>query len=273
MKIAYFGYNLFSSCLDLFIRRGDEVACIYTGENGHHTDRVINLAEQYKIPLCFDKPDKTQMDELVRSGVEFFFVAEYPWKIPLPDGLKFAINSHPTMLPEGRGPTPMPSLILQHSQHAGITLHKMASEFDEGDILLQKQIDIDENESFDTLSAKLYIETPLLLDKLLSNLDRYYENSTPQGEGSYWPKLTRQHQTIDWNRSTAELLRQIRAFGSLCVYAEINGHDFLMTAAEGVVHQHDFKAGTVVSVDQFQLVVASSDGLISISSNCLTKLT
>ena len=265
--------NLFSSCLDLLINRGDEIVCIYSGEKGHHTDRVINLAEQNQIPLCFDKPDQKKMEELVQSGVELFFVAEYPWKIPLPGDLKFAINTHPTMLPDGRGQTPMPSLILQHSQHAGITFHKMASEFDQGDILLQKQIDIDDSETFDTLSARLYIESPLLLDKLLTNLDHYYENAMPQGEGSYWPKLTRQHQTIDWNRSTAELLKQIRAFGSLCVYVKINNHDFLLNAAEGVVHQHDFKAGTVVSVDQFQLVVACSDGLISISSNCLTKLT
>ena len=109
------------------------------------------------------------MDALVRAGVDLFLSAEYPWRVPIPDQLMFAINVHPTMLPEGRGPTPLPLLILAYPQHAGITLHNMTNKLDEGEVLLQKKIAIDENESFDTLSAKLYIEIPLLLDELLSN--------------------------------------------------------------------------------------------------------
>ncbi len=61
---------------------------------------------EYKYGDASDAAKK--MDELVQSGVELFFVAEYPWKIPLPENLKFAINAHPTMLPDGRGATPTP---------------------------------------------------------------------------------------------------------------------------------------------------------------------
>ena len=137
MKIAYFGYNAFSSCLDLLVRRGHEVVCIYSGESSVHTDRVIRFAELNQIPLCFDKPDQQQMDALVRSGVDIFLSAEYPWKIPVPEQLKYAINIHPTMLPEGRGPTPLPSLILNYPQHAGITFHKMINKFETGILILK----------------------------------------------------------------------------------------------------------------------------------------
>ncbi|MGK0440487.1 MAG: methionyl-tRNA formyltransferase [Pseudohongiellaceae bacterium] len=272
MKIAYFGYNAFSSCLDLLISSGHEVIYIYTGENSVHTDKVISLSTLNQIPLSFDKPDKKQMDGLVSAGVDLFLSAEYPWRIPVPDELKYAINIHPTMLPEGRGPTPIPLLLLAYPQHAGITLHKMTNNVDEGDILLQKTIMIDDCDSFDTLSAKLYIEIPLLLNKLLSNLNHYYKNGMRQGKGTSWEKLSQEDQTINWNRPTAKVLQQIRAFGSLGVYSELQGQRYLITAAEGVICQHNIKAGDIISIDEMRLVIASNDGLISMPRSCLTSL-
>ena len=268
MKIAYFGYNAFSSCLDLLVRCGHEVVCIYTGDSSVHTDRVISFAELNQIPLSFEKPDQQQMNALARAGVDTFLSAEYPWKIPVPEQLNYAINIHPTMLPDGRGPTPLPSLILSYPQHGGITLHKMTNKLDEGEILLQKKLTIDEHESFDTLSAKLYIEVPLLLDALLSNIDHYYQNGRKQQKGSYWEKISHLDQTINWNRPTSKVLHQFRAFGSLGVYAEIQGKVCLITTAEGVICQHGFNAGEVISIDEIRLVIASSDGLVSIPRSC-----
>lgn len=272
MKIAYFGYNAFSPCLELLISLGHEVVCIYTGESNLHSDRVIRCSKLHRIALCFDKPDQHQMDVLIRAGVDLFLSAEYPWKVPVPDQLKFAINIHPTMLPDGRGPTPLPLLLLLHPQHAGITLHKMSNKLDEGEILLQQKIHIDKNESFDTLSAKLYIETPRLLNKLLSNLNHYYENGISQGKGTNWEKLSRKDQTVNWNTPTSKVLQQFRAFGSLGVYSELQGQSYLITAAEGVICQHNIKAGEIISIDEIRLVIASDDGLISIPRSCLLSL-
>ncbi|PCJ38087.1 MAG: methionyl-tRNA formyltransferase [Moraxellaceae bacterium] len=272
MRIAYFGYNALSSCLDLLAHRGHEITSIYTGEASLHSDNIINSAQHLQCQLSFDKPSKQHMEALVESGVDMFFAAEYPWRIPIPKQLKYAINVHPTLLPEGRGPTPLPSLILHQPQHAGVSLHKMTDDIDGGDILLQQKITIDKDESFDTLSAKLFLETPLLLDQLLTGLSNYYEDSTPQIGGSYWPQITRQEQTVDWNQPTPVVLQQIRAFGSLGTYTEINGHRYLITHAEGVKHQHNVNTGDVLSVDNIKLVIATSDGLVSIARSCLISL-
>jgi methionyl-tRNA formyltransferase len=212
------------------------------------------------------------MDALIVAGVDLFLSAEYPWKIPVPNQLRFAINIHPTMLPDGRGPTPLPSLLLAYPQHAGVTLHKMTAELDEGDILLQKRIYIDKSESFDTLSAKLYIETPILLNKLLSNLNHCYKTSKRQEKGSSWHKLSRDDQTINWNQSTSKVLKLLRAFGSLGVYAEIHGQLYLITAAEGVICEHNIKTGAIISNDDSRVVIATSDGLVSIPKSCSTLL-
>lgn len=272
MKIAYFGYNTFSSCLKLLIDQGHELVCVYTGEDSVYADRIINCSTDRQIPLRFDKPNQAQMDALVAIGVELFLSAEYPWKIPVPRGLKFAINIHPTLLPDGRGPTPIPTLLLTYPQHAGVTFHKMTDELDGGDILLQKKIFVDKSESYDTLSAKLYLETALLLDKLLFTLDDYYRNSQRQQKGSNWPKLSHDDQTINWNEPTQALLKQFRAFGSLGVYAALQSQRYLITAGEGVIYEHKVKPGSLISSDTLTVVIATNDGFISIPKNCLTSL-
>ena len=272
MKIAYFGYNAFSSCLDAFARHNHEIAFIFTGENSPHTDQVIAFAKQSTCPISFDKPNQEQMEALVNDGVECFFAAEYPWRIPIPTSLPFSINVHPTLLPYGKGPTPLPTLILKESQYSGVTLHKMTSKFDDGDILLQEAIALDANESFDSLSAKLAIRTPLLLDNLLSNLLEYYPQSTPQSVGSYWPKLSREDQTVHWNNPTAMISKQFRAFGSLGVFSEIDNQACLITAAQWELHSHTLTPGTILSADNRALVIATSDGLVRIPRKHLLSI-
>ncbi|MFT7492565.1 MAG: methionyl-tRNA formyltransferase [Pseudohongiellaceae bacterium] len=272
MKIAYFGYNAFSSCLKLLINQDHELACVFTGEDSVYADRIINCSTDHHIPLHFGKPNQAQMNALIAEGVELFLSAEYPWKIPVPLGLKFAINIHPTLLPDGRGPTPIPTLLLTHPQYAGVTFHKMTNELDGGDILLQKKISVDKSESYDTLSAKLYLETALLLNKLLFDLDHYYQNSQRQQKGSNWPMLSHDDQTINWNEPTQTLLKQFRAFGSLGVYAALQNQLYLITAGEGVIYEHNLKPGSIISSGALTVVIATNDGLISIPKNCLTSL-
>jgi methionyl-tRNA formyltransferase len=190
VKIAYFGYDPLFSCLDVFLKQGHEFAIIYTGESSVHSDKVIEFAQSNNIPLCFGKPSLAEMQTLHEQGVELFFSAEYPWMIPVPADLKYAVNLHPTLLPEGRGMTPLPHLILNQSIHAGITLHKLTNELDAGDILLQQVIPQAEDETFDSLSGKVFQQTPDLLSTLLSDIDVFYQNSQTHGEGSYWPSIT-----------------------------------------------------------------------------------
>ncbi len=264
MKVAYFGYNAFSSCLDVFERHNHEIVFIFTGESSPHTDQIVAFAERTSCQISFDKPSQVHMEALVHDGVECFFAAEYPWRIPIPASLPFAINVHPTMLPDGKGPTPLPSLILKDSQYSGITLHKMTSKFDDGDILLQEAVSLDTNESFDSLSLKLAIKTPVLLNKLLSNLQDYGQSSTPQCGGSYWPKLSREDQTIHWNTPTETISKKLRAFGSLGVFSEIDNQACLITAAQWELHSHNILPGTILSADNIALVIATNDGFVRI---------
>jgi methionyl-tRNA formyltransferase len=269
MKIAYFGYDPLCSCLHVFLKQRYQFAVIYTGENGCFSHKVIDFATKNNIKLCFGKPSEEEMQGLLEQGVELFFSAEYPWKIPVPTGLKYAINLHPTLLPEGRGKTPLPHLILKQSPFSGITLHKLDNHFDAGDILLQRAIPLATHETFDSLSAKIFQQTPEVLDTLLSNLDDAYQNSQAQGEGSLWPAITKDQQTLDWHQTTAELLTRLRAFGSLGIYADIAGKACVITSANGKQYQHHYNAGQILIDNEECITIATSNGELSIPKGSL----
>lgn len=271
MKIAYFGYNAFSSCLDVFVSHGHTLEAIFTGDRNFQAGIVIDYAKKHDIPLFFERPGQEEMIALVEAGVDVFFAAEYPWKIPIPENLNYSINLHPTLLPEGRGPTPLTWLILNNKRCAGITFHKMTDKFDSGDILLQKGIPLSKGETFETLLAKLFLEAPIALHQLLSNLDIHYQNSTRQVGRASWCKITPSEQLVDWSQTIREISRQMRAFGQLGIYMKVVGQHYWVTSFEGVEYQHCFACGEIIYSDQLRVVVAAKDGLIVIPRTCLFR--
>ncbi len=270
MKVVYFGYNALSSCLDLLIHRDDiELVSIYTGEESEHTDQIILFAESNDIACHINKPSLIEMEKIVSQGVECFICAEYPYKIPLPEALLYGVNIHPTCLPEGRGQTPLPHLILTYPQHAGISLHKLSDQLDEGDILLSESINISTDETFDSLHAKIFIQAPMLLQHLLKEWDSLFKAAKKQSKGSTWPSIKSEQQSIDWSMRHEQIDKISRAFASLGVKFTLNQTNYYYTSAQCVEFEHAYEAGDVISFDDFKLIIAIVDGFIIIPRPCL----
>lgn len=273
MNIIYFGYNALSSCLDLLLHTDQhQVLCVYTGEQGTHTQQIIQLCEDYEVEYFTHKPTEAELKQWVTIENTCFICAEYPYKLDIPTQLKFGINIHPTLLPEGRGQTPLPHIIMSYPESAGITLHTLSSELDSGDILIQKQISLDNQETFDSLLTKVFLEAPILLQKVIDDIHHYFEQATPQVEGSYWQTIGEDQQVLDWNKPIKELDKVCRAFGSLGVKFTLNQSDYYTTTAQAIKYQHAYSVGDVVSFDDMKLIVASIDGFIIIPRECLYEL-
>jgi len=273
MNIVYFGFNALSSCLDLLIHHPEcQVVKVYTGEEGEHTDQIVQLAQQNEIQWSTLKPLKKEMHMLVEQGADCFICAEYPHKISIPNDLAYSVNIHPTMLPEGRGQTPLPHLILSYPQHAGITLHKMTDVLDHGDIILSQALLVNEHESFDSLHSKIFLEAPMLLQQLLSNWDALYLNSKAQEKGSYWPTIDDQEQAIDWNMTNKQIDLKSRAFASLGIKFNLNQTKYYYTSVQCVNFKHAYQAGDVISFDAFKLTIATLEGFLIIPRSCLYEL-
>ena len=132
------------------------------------------------------------------------------------------LNIHPSSLPKYRGPSPIKTAILNGDIETEVCLMEMNTEMDAGDVLLRKNISIDENDTNADVEKKVS-------DASIEILNEYLENSTEykpvrqKGTPTYTRKFTGDDEIIDWKNSSQQIHNQIRALG--CGRTKINGID------------------------------------------------
>ncbi len=228
MKIAYFGIDLFSNCLETCIDNGFEVAKVFTFTNDPYdsVEKITQIAKEHNIPLGTQKVTKQDIANLEKSGAQMMIVAGYAAKIPLSSKM-MQVNIHPSLLPIGRGAWPMPVNILK-GVSSGVTLHKLAEGFDTGDIILQREIPLADKENLETLTAKILKIAPEILGEFLKDPKTYFENATPQGEGEYWQEPGDLDRTVLSDYTVEKADKILRAFyGYGIIYKGVTENEFL----------------------------------------------
>tara|TARA_B100000029_G_scaffold512347_1_gene608728 strand:- start:2883 stop:3644 length:762 start_codon:yes stop_codon:yes gene_type:complete len=116
--------------------------------------------------------DKSLYDSIKRFNPDYIFSLYakriFPKKI-LDLANKGSLNLHPSMLPEYKGCFSAPWVIINKERETGITFHEMNENIDEGDILFQKKIPLNGNET----AFSLY---NLLCSTFIIEFDRFFSN-------------------------------------------------------------------------------------------------
>ncbi len=269
MKIVYFGNNLFSSCLKYLLAEGHQILRVYKNSSLHDSSIIDKLCEKNSLSLYEHKPKLSELNQLVSLGVEIFIVAEYSYLVPDTD-VKYAINIHPTLLPEGRGPTPLPYLI-NSPEFSGVTIHKICDDFDSGDIVLQSKVAHSIDESLTTLMIKMYIESAKLLKFFFEDIDKYYKSASPQTDHSYWSKIDVTKRVLDWNSPIIDIKKQMRCFGHIGLIIKLDQELWVTSHVEIIDCKHTLKPGTVAFEDDSVLAVNALDGVVSMLKNSISQ--
>ncbi|CAN5550189.1 methionyl-tRNA formyltransferase [soil metagenome] len=125
---------------------------------------------------------------------------------------KGAINVHFSLLPKYRGAAPVNWAIVNGETKSGVTTMKMDAGLDTGDILLQSETEIDEEENAIDLMARLSFEGANLLSETLRKFDEIKPRKQPDAEASYAPMLTKEEGRINWESHAATIKNHIRGF-------------------------------------------------------------
>jgi len=102
------------------------------------------------------------------------------------------LNLHPALLPHYRGPNPIHRLVIDqmHEAHGGVTLHKMTSGFDEGDILAQVGFEAEDWRSAATVNRALADAMAVLAADIAPEFCRGRLAGSPQPDGAYlWARI------------------------------------------------------------------------------------
>ena len=201
-----------------------------SGRGGKLTASAVKVvAEEHGLSL--HQPRRVRADEFVCQLGELqpdvIVVAEYGQILPRcildipPCGV---INVHPSMLPKYRGAAPIHRAIINGEKHTGVTIMLLDEGEDTGDIIRQKEVEILDSDTTDTLCDRL---ANISGDLLLEALSMATPPSPPPGlaepgggppphypqddsKATYAPKLTKEEGTIDWSKSVVQIRNLVR---------------------------------------------------------------
>lgn len=130
------------------------------------------------------------------------------------DGPWLLLNSHPTLLPKHRGPNPWFYVLCEGWDHTGVTVHRISHGMDDGPILLQERVELNDFDTYRSLRAKLVGLEPEVIRQALNSLVDGHPQWVEQKEAEatvYPHKRTPADSELDPERPLVELFDFIRA--------------------------------------------------------------
>lgn len=271
MKIAYCGFDLFYNCLEEVHKSDHQIMKIFTvaTDNVYEwADKVTTFADNNNIPWTKNRITIEDIKELEEQGCELLVSAGYHYKIPISQSVNAlkGINLHPALLPIGRGPWPMPITILKRMDTTGVTVHRLAKNFDEGDILKTSQIHIMNNENLETLIEKYQERGARLLTEILSSFEYYWDNAIPQEKGEYWKEPQDIDRTFTAGTDIEEIDAIIRAFWGFGSIFKLAKQDLEVKRGRCVKAEHTYRFGEFVNTPENGECYAVNGGYVIILS-------
>lgn len=181
---------------------------------------VKQRATELGLPLT--QPEKIKNNLEFRSQLESLrpqaiIVVGYgrlipQWMLDLPP--LGNINVHASLLPKYRGAAPIQWAIANGEGETGVTIMKIDAGLDTGDILLQRSMRIEEDDTSETLSLRM---AHLGADLLLETINRLRKGEIalrPQdhSRASLAPLLKKEDGIIDFKRTAQEICNRLRGF-------------------------------------------------------------
>ncbi|HEY6292419.1 MAG TPA: methionyl-tRNA formyltransferase [Terriglobia bacterium] len=135
-----------------------------------------------------------------------------PWMIELPR--LGCLNLHASLLPRYRGAAPIPWAIVRGERVTGVTTIKIDAGLDTGDVLLEREVAIQPDDTAETLAARLSHVGAELMAETLVRLK--HGNVKPQqqdhSQATLAPILKKEDGRIDWSLPADEIERRVRGF-------------------------------------------------------------
>lgn len=124
------------------------------------------------------------------------------------------INLHASLLPKYRGAAPIQWAIANGESVTGVTTMKIDAGLDTGDILLQKEVPIEPDDTAETFAPRLAEIGAALTVETLRGLQRGSIHARPQdnSQASLGPILKKEDSLIDFERSASDILNRLRGF-------------------------------------------------------------
>lgn len=180
------------------------------------SEHIIDYAHQNKIPVFVGNPRKGKLSAFSKDfkceialSVNYLFIIEKS-TVEL---FKFPINFHGSLLPKYRGRTPHVWAIINNEKQTGITAHLIDENCDTGNIVLQKKVEIEDNDTGHSILDKFKAIYPSLVKEVIELLNTGALKTFVQdnSKATYFEKRTAEDGEIDWNWQKERIYNWVRA--------------------------------------------------------------
>ena len=178
-----------------------------------------------------------------------------------------AINVHASLLPKLRGGSPLHRAIINGYKETGITIMYMAPGMDDGDIITQKSIKIEETDNVGIIHDKLSILGRDLLKETLPNIFSGNITRTKQDESkvTFAYNIKREEEKIDFNKTKEEVFNQIRGMYPFPVAYTTLNNEIIKICSSRIGSNKKGTPGEIINVYKDGFGVSCSDGEIIIT--------
>jgi methionyl-tRNA formyltransferase len=231
---------------------------------------VGNLANSLNIPFIGFKSidEKLTIKKLEELKPDLFVVMAF--RI-LSDAILSipkigALNLHTSLLPKYRGAAPIQHSLINGDKVTGLTTFIIESKVDAGGILLQKEVPINIEDNFGTLSEKMANESGELVLESIKKIEKR-DKPIPQNnfEVSLAPKISKSYCLIDWRKNAESIHNQIRALSPYPgAYTIINNKRFKILTSKIYSNNLSKEPGEIIIIDKQQLVISCKKSLLEL---------
>ena len=285
MKIVFFGNPQFAACSLEYLNKSKKITIesvitnpdkkMGRGLDKQSTD-VKKVANKYSnnIIELHSFNNKEFVNNLKKINADLFIIVAFKY---IPKAIftipKFgSINLHASLLPSYRGASPIQYAILNGENYTGLTTFFINNKIDTGDIILQKEIKINDTITYIDLYNKMSLLGGALLEQTILNIKNNRKDILvkQKNEKEYpkAPKITKNDYIILWSNSSMYIHNQIRALNYKGAYAKFNNYRIKffetyfnleyndLSNGEFILHNDDMLIGTgkgVLIVKRVQL--------------------
>lgn len=159
----------------------------------------------------------------------------------------------------------MPVVILRGLEQSGVTLHKMESILDAGDILIQQSFPVTRQDNLETMTETICEIAAQLCVRVADQFEYYWNNAVPQGLYEYWDYPQKPDYTITMNTQPEEAERILRAFYGFDCYLQ-RDENTEICVVKGVFSpmQHSYPFGAHVEAEPGRISYAITGGMVSV---------
>ena len=173
------------------------------------------------------------------------------------------INVHASLLPKYRGAAPVHRAVIDGERETGVTIMRVASLLDSGDMFAKVIRPIDSNETSEAVERELGELGAALLIDVLNAIEAGTATEEPQDQvqSTYAPKITRDDGLIDWQLPALAIHNRVRGlYPWPHAYTWLDGSRVIVLRTHVEAGTTSADAGTVVDVTRDALHVATGHG-------------